>query len=129
MTDAINKPAHYTYGSIETIDVIESWGLGFHLGNAVKYISRAGRKGDKSTDLRKAQWYLARELERIQPRDDGEVRVGDRLRCVVASPCGKLEQGVEYIAAKVSNGDRMAFVCIEGHPARYWDVARFEVVS
>ena len=63
---AVNHPSHYggdtTY---ETIKVIEAWGLGFHLGNAVKYISRAGRKGDALEDLRKAAWYLAREIERL----------------------------------------------------------------
>lgn len=61
MSDAIN-PKHYRR-KIEPIDVIEAWGLGFHLGNVVKYISRAGRKTpDATEDLLKAQWYLARYL-------------------------------------------------------------------
>lgn len=64
---AIDHPAHYTSGGIETIDVIEAWGLGFHLGNAVKYISRAGRKDPTKTveDLKKARWYIDREITRI----------------------------------------------------------------
>lgn len=64
--DPVNNPEHYTDGGIETIDFIESKGLGYHLGNAVKYISRAGKKGTNKglEDLRKAQWYLARAIEK-----------------------------------------------------------------
>lgn len=65
MTDRIDHPAHYSAGGIEAIDVIEAFGLGFHLGNVVKYVLRAGRKSaDALEDLRKAQWYLEREIER-----------------------------------------------------------------
>lgn len=62
--DPVTHPRHYTRGGIETIDVIEAWQLGFHLGNAVKYISRAGHKGDALEDLKKARWYLDREIAR-----------------------------------------------------------------
>jgi len=62
MNDLVNRPAHYTDGGIETIDFIEAKGLGFNLGNAVKYISRAGKKGNRLQDLQKAQWYLTREI-------------------------------------------------------------------
>jgi len=63
MSDPIS-PAHYSGLSPEPITVIESWGLGFNLGNALKYISRAGRKTvDASEDLEKARWYLSREIE------------------------------------------------------------------
>jgi len=63
----VNNPAHYTEGrSFEPIDVIEDWELGFHLGNALKYIARAGRKGDShKEDLSKAIWYLNKELDRL----------------------------------------------------------------
>lgn len=66
--DAIN-PSYYQNG-IETIEAIEAWGLGFCLGNAVKYISRAGKKDPTKTveDLNKAIWYIERrilELEKI----------------------------------------------------------------
>ena len=65
--DVVNSPSHYAEGrEFETIDVIEDWGLGYHLGNAVKYISRAGRKDDILQDLRKAQWYLTREIENLE---------------------------------------------------------------
>jgi hypothetical protein len=65
-SDPVNNPDHYTDGGIETIDYIEAKRLGYHLGNAVKYISRAGKKGTNQglEDLRKAQWYLARAIEK-----------------------------------------------------------------
>lgn len=64
--DPVNHPEHYKAGGIETIDFIEAKGLGYHLGNVVKYISRAGKKGTNQglEDLRKAQWYLARAIEK-----------------------------------------------------------------
>ena len=64
--DPVNSPSHYKDGGIETIDYIEAKGLGYHLGNAVKYISRAGKKGTNQglEDLKKAQWYLARAIEK-----------------------------------------------------------------
>lgn len=64
--DAVNHPPHYKDGGIETIDYIEAKRLGYHLGNAVKYISRAGKKGTNQglEDLRKAQWYLNRAIEK-----------------------------------------------------------------
>ena len=62
MQDQVNSPAHYNDGGIETIDFIEAKNLNYNLGNAVKYISRAGKKGDRETDLKKALWYLIREL-------------------------------------------------------------------
>jgi hypothetical protein len=63
--DPVEHPSHYTDGKYEVIDFIESRGLGFHLGNAVKYISRAGKKepGKKIEDLRKAMWYLRRAVQ------------------------------------------------------------------
>lgn len=72
-TDAVAHPSHYTYGKIECIDFILDKGLDFPLGNAVKYIVRAGRKksADKSVeqkrieDLQKAIQYLRFEIEHI----------------------------------------------------------------
>lgn len=68
MSKTVNHPDYYggdtTY---EAIKVIEAWGLGFSLGNAVKYISRAGKKDPDALleDLRKASWYLQREIDRL----------------------------------------------------------------
>jgi hypothetical protein len=61
--DMVNSPAHYKVGGIETIDFIEAKGLSYNLGNVVKYVTRAGHKGDRKQDLEKARWYLTREIE------------------------------------------------------------------
>lgn len=63
--DVVNSPAHYKHGGMETIDVIEAWGLGYQLGNTVKYISRAKHKGNELEDLKKAQWYLNRAIANL----------------------------------------------------------------
>lgn len=60
--EEVNSPRHYQGNSLEAIDVIEDFELNFHLGNAVKYILRAGKKSNKTKDLKKAIWYLEREL-------------------------------------------------------------------
>lgn len=68
--EAVNHPAHYggDDNPYEAIKVIEAWGLGFCLGNTVKYISRAGKKGDHLEDLEKAHWYLQREIHAIKQK-------------------------------------------------------------
>ena len=60
----VENPSHYNTGKIEVIDFIEDQNLNFNLGNAVEYISRAGKKDPKKfrEDLEKAVWYLNREL-------------------------------------------------------------------
>ena len=65
-TDPVNHPAHYKVGGIETIDFIEAKKLGYNLGNVVKYLTRADHKGNKLEDLRKAQWYLTREINSLK---------------------------------------------------------------
>lgn len=78
---SIDHPAHYggdnTY---EAIKVIEAWDLGFCLGNVVKYISRAGRKpgADLLDDLRKARWYLEREIQNVALERAMSVDVSDK---------------------------------------------------
>lgn len=62
--DVVNHPSHYKVGGIETIDFIEAKQLDYHLGNVVKYISRANHKGERLENLRKAQWYLNRAIEK-----------------------------------------------------------------
>lgn len=65
----VHSPAHYRNGGIETIDVLEAWKLDFRLANAVKYISRAGKKDPAKykQDLEKARWYLNRYIEKEFP--------------------------------------------------------------
>lgn len=65
--DDVNKPAHYNDGRIEVIDYIEDKKLGFCLGNAIKYISRAGKKDPTKEieDLQKAKWYIERRIKEL----------------------------------------------------------------
>ena len=67
--DDINHPSHYTQGNIEVIDYIEDKKLGYRLGNVVKYVSRAGHKDDAIKDLKKARWYLNREIAKREEHD------------------------------------------------------------
>lgn len=66
--ETVNHPAHYggADNPYEAIKVIEAWGLGFNIGNAVKYIARSGKKDDLLEDLRKARWYLNREITNLE---------------------------------------------------------------
>ena len=68
--DPINRPAHYTNhpSGAECIEIAE-W-FSFNLGNAIKYIWRNGKKGDRLEDLRKARWYLDREITRLEDEID-----------------------------------------------------------
>jgi hypothetical protein len=68
MSESINHPAQYggEDNPYEAIKVVEAWSLGFCLGNVVKYVSRAGKKGDPLEDLKKARWYLNREIENLE---------------------------------------------------------------
>lgn len=64
--DSVKHPQHYAEGrKYEPKDVIRDWGLNFNLGSAVKYISRAGRKGEAAEDLRKAIQFLIFEVEAL----------------------------------------------------------------
>lgn len=64
--ETVDHPEHYRPGPYEAIKVIEAWELDFHLGNAVKYIARAGRKSSMREDLEKAIWYLQRKIEGLE---------------------------------------------------------------
>ena len=65
MTDTVNNPKHYTShpSGVECIEITEH--MSFNLGNAVKYIWRASLKGKEIEDLRKARWYIDREIQRL----------------------------------------------------------------
>lgn len=107
MNDNINHPAHYADGwsnGSEVIDITEN--LNFNRGNAVKYIARAGKKNPDTEleDLRKAAWYINRELERIET--------------TTRSALERAHSGYQTISGVTSYG------CICGHPSkdRYeWD--------
>ena len=65
MNDPVNHPKHYTEhpSGVECIEITEH--LNFCVGNAIKYLWRAGLKGEQIEDLRKARWYIDREIARI----------------------------------------------------------------
>lgn len=68
VNDSVNHPSHYTDGKIEVMDFIEDKQLNFARGNVIKYVSRAGKKDQNKEleDLKKASWYLNREIERLK---------------------------------------------------------------
>lgn len=94
--DLVNHPQHYKSGGMEAIDVIEAFGLGFHLGNAAKYILRADRKGASLQDLRKADWYLKREVARREaPAGSSPIDLRQFALCYLATPYTKYPKGIE----------------------------------
>lgn len=68
MSDSVNHPSHYNFGKYEVIDIIDDWKLNFDLGNAVKYIARAGHKDASKTieDLEKAVFYIRHEIQKLK---------------------------------------------------------------
>ena len=68
MSDPVNHPGHYTFGEFEVIEVIDDWDLDFSLGNVVKYVARAGRKGSKVEDLEKAKFYLEHAIKKLRSK-------------------------------------------------------------
>lgn len=78
----IDHPAHYGGDTVyETIKVIEAWELDFHTGNAVKYISRAGKKDPlkEIEDLEKAKWYLERKIQQLKNNRDATEKEKNKL--------------------------------------------------
>lgn len=77
--DNVNHPDYYggENNTYEAIKVIDAWGLGFCLGNVVKYISRAGKKEGNSMiqDLKKASFYLDHEINKLQGQEPIEVQI------------------------------------------------------
>jgi hypothetical protein len=62
----VDHPDHYQGNSMEVIDIIEAFELDFHIGNVVKYILRAGKKGNALEDYNKALWYLERKIAQVE---------------------------------------------------------------
>ena len=68
--EMVDHPKHYNRGKYEAIEVIEDWQMNFNLGNALKYLSRAGHKDDIIQDLKKAKWYIDREIQRLSKKGE-----------------------------------------------------------
>lgn len=86
--DDVHHPTHYNTGTIEVCDFIEDQRLGFHLGNVVKYVCRAGRKSraTRIQDLEKAVWYLQRKIDLLMAKMEG--------RELSSRPCGRATDNV-----------------------------------
>ena len=76
MNDPVNHPKHYTEhpSGVECIEITEH--MNFCVGNAIKYLWRAGLKGEQVEDLRKARWYIDREIARLLSEEKDEVGNG-----------------------------------------------------
>ena len=72
MKEQVNHPLHYggEENPHEAIKVIEAYNLNFCIGNVIKYVLRAGKKGSKIQDLKKARWYLDREIEKLKNENE-----------------------------------------------------------
>tara|TARA_B100000900_G_scaffold270999_1_gene231449 strand:+ start:86 stop:316 length:231 start_codon:yes stop_codon:yes gene_type:complete len=66
MSSSVNHPKHYNSGTIEVIDAIEDWEMGFCDGNVIKYVARHKHKGKPIEDLKKAKWYLERLIQQYE---------------------------------------------------------------
>ncbi|WOT03404.1 DUF3310 domain-containing protein [Corynebacterium pyruviciproducens] len=92
----VNHPSHYKSNGLEAIDVIEAFFYeSFNLGNAFKYMARAGRKNDYVEDLQKAVWYLEREI--------------DNNTAYIITEFGKLYYKLSEYGIYVEKGDYIAF--------------------
>ena len=104
--NAVKSPKHYTEGRrFEPKDVIRDWGLNFNLGSALKYIARAGRKGDPVEDLEKAREYLSFEVEAIKAereRVNPKPPTHENCRCKPEEKAAECKCGV--IELKVPKG-------------------------
>jgi len=97
MEEKVNHPTHYHPGTYEAIKVINAWGLGFSLGNVIKYISRAGRKNSSNEleDLKKAQWYLNSVIKDLEGKIELLTNNNQNL-----TPLNTLEKGLECFVIK-----------------------------
>lgn len=126
MSDPVNHPAHYKAPSgLEAIDVIEGFDLGFHRGNSVKYLLRAGRKDDAAQDMRKARWYIERDIERMQGALACDGVLTQYRLCYLATPYTKYHLGLdaafvhaaEITAKLIRKGVRVYSPIAHTHPA------------
>ena len=87
VNDPVNHPSHYTAGNIEVIDFLEDQKFPYHLGNAVKYICRAGKKDPNKTveDLEKAVWYLNRYIGLIDRETGRDTSHADDIASALIS--------------------------------------------
>lgn len=116
MSDSVNHPAHYTNGpkcfcgrQIECIDVTER--MSFSRGNAVKYLWRAGKKDDEIQDLRKAHWYVSREIKRLESMQRTSDRALVRKMTLLANEIASISVRDQFLQDQI---DAMVDDLIDG---------------
>ena len=97
--EKINHPEHYKGNKYEAIDIIDDYQLGFNLGNAVKYILRAGKKGDTAEDLKKAKWYIDHEICKLMNEQE-ERKEQKQEQCKCCLNCEKADRLVVKIGGR-----------------------------
>jgi hypothetical protein len=129
----VSHPKHYNQGKFEVIEVIEDQKLGFHLGNALKYICRAGKKDPNKVveDLQKAKWYIERQieisnpsLEVRRPNDMNPRTNGEKPTSLINSKV--VDQMYEIVMRDqlkgiIRQGMGLASVCWEPRPSGVFD--------
>ncbi len=121
MTGPVNHPKHYTThpSGVECIQITEH--MGFCLGNAVKYLWRADLKGDAIEDLRKARWYIDREIARrealARPAPEAGPAAPSPLSGVADGPDLRLSPGVLLTRRTLKSG-RQVLIRVDDDPAR-----------
>lgn len=87
--EMVNHPQHYQGNKFEVIDIIEDYDLGFNLGNAVKYILRCEKKHAKTQDLKKAIWYIEREIKNTNEKREKDIaEVPFIIKSGICQSCG-----------------------------------------
>ena len=100
--DVVKNPSHYTAGrKFEPKDVIRDWQLNFNLGNAVKYLSRAGHKDDIIQDLKKAQTYIQFEIDAIEAERKAKDQKGKPQRPPLFSKEPMVKESERYKVIKM----------------------------
>jgi hypothetical protein len=108
--EMINHPQHYQGNKFEVIDIIEDYDLGFNLGNAVKYILRCEKKGNKKQDLEKAIWYIQREIK----NNENKCPVcGKRLENENMQVCKECEKDIRWGASISEYAEKNKNCCIK----------------
>lgn len=139
--ESVNHPAHYggAENPYEAIKVIEAWGLDFSLGNAVKYISRAGKKAKDKTveDLKKAAWYLKRAIERLDGKPEAPKVVEVAWSSEIKSDLDKarregalaaMDDAMGIVAAAQANIDADLSRASEQRPTTYIDAIEAKLI-
>ena len=106
MNDSVNHPEHYNSGprcecgrTIECIQVTEE--MSFSRGNAVKYLWRAGKKQDEVQDLKKAKWYVAREIQRIEGQQETSDRKLVRKMTLLANDIASIPVRDQFLQEQI----------------------------